>query len=166
MELANVRAAIFPSELAFTLFHAANVITLVLGFVWPYFDSFTVLLVILPATLVPVTISVRVDSEPVRLVVPPFSFIDTSLHLDQSTMTTCNIFYPPTIVSRPIWPNLYSSSFSLIGIFIPLSLINNSISHLCQSPQLTKLIIDNIIRTKRPINFFSKINLLLLFINI
>lgn len=61
-ELSIVFGAVFPEELAVTLFLPVNIIPNVLGLIFPYFCSFPRLFVMKPVPFVPSSIEMLIDA--------------------------------------------------------------------------------------------------------
>ena len=127
LEIAVVGTLVAPDELSSAVLHSFDVFSGVLGTIWPLLDSFPMLLVVEPLALVPAAIIVGVNSEAIGLVLVPGPLINITLRVDQASVPTCHTILPKPVVSRAVWPNLDSTSISLIALRMPLSLIHGSI---------------------------------------
>jgi len=64
-----------------------------------------------------------IDTKPMSLIIKPFSVIDVSVSMDESSLSICLVVLPPTLIHRSVRPDL--STFTLSNVFSadPLSVI-------------------------------------------
>lgn len=105
---------------------AILVLTFVASIIRPDFFAFTVLFVLEPPAFVSRTISVIVDSVAVGLIVLPVSIIDVSVSMNKAASTVCFIVFPVTFVKGAIDPDLNTATvFS--ALLVPLSFVLGSV---------------------------------------
>ena len=87
----------------------------------------TVLLILLPISLVPSSVTVNIYSIAVRLVIQPLAVVDIAVSVDEPSSTVGLVFLPVPLIDAAVAPNLISFSISVVCDHIPLSLVSFTI---------------------------------------
>ncbi len=94
------------------MFSAESVIAFVPRIISPLFDSFAVLQVIFPFSLVFCTVHMLVDSLSVGFVICPVSFIDISIHVSEFAFSMGPVLNPIAFILSTIRPDLVAKAIS------------------------------------------------------
>jgi len=88
------------------MFFSVEVMTLVFGSIWPLFDSFSVLFVLMPFSDVCGTISMFVGTMTMSFIVQPLTFINVPVSMDQSSVAVSLVSLPLPIILGSVLPHL------------------------------------------------------------
>lgn len=129
-ELSFVACTIVPVELTLSVLESIYVVTLILSFVWPRLNSFTVLLVILPIALIDCSIVVQVLSPPIGFIITPLSLVNVSVGVDETPNAVGSTLLPLALIQRPIEPNLATLAGPCLHVRQPLADIDGTTGQL------------------------------------
>ena len=88
------------------MFFSVEVVSFVLGAIWPLFDSLSVLLILVPLTNVGGTICVLVGAVAVSFVVQPLALVNVSVGMDQGSVAVRLVSLPLAIILGSVLPHL------------------------------------------------------------
>ncbi len=105
---------------------ASHIVSFVLSILTPNLEPFSMLLIILPLTLVNHPVFLSVVSVAVGLVVFPVALVDVSVLVEQLAITTGHIALPVADVNRAVLPPVGPESVSLV-LLVPVSLVDTAV---------------------------------------
>ena len=91
---ALIRRPIWPAKEPFSSFLTSNIVTHVLGAVWPAFFALAILLIVAPVTMIFHTFNARENAIAVVSPIDPVTLIDASICIDHTSSTVCLIIAP------------------------------------------------------------------------
>lgn len=91
LELTCICTSISKSQTAIPMLLPILIVPFVFCTIWPFFNSFSMLLIFKPLTNISCTISMLVCPMTMSFVIEPLAFIDISICMYESSMTVCLI---------------------------------------------------------------------------
>ena len=121
LEISTVHVAIVPLEHAMAMLHSLGVGADVGGAIRPRLPAVSMLLIVLPLTLVPCSIGVCVNTVALRLVIAPIAFVHVTIDVNQSALAVRLVVSELPFVYGSILPDLLTTTFPDLCALPPLT---------------------------------------------